>query len=181
MSKLKSRFMLIIIISAFIGGSSCLFGQSSYKVDPQDVSSIDTIVKVVYECISGPKGTERDWDRFRALFLPGAKLTAVRLNREGERILATSTVEEFIERTSEFYKVRGFFEVEDHAIIEEFNHIGHSFSTYISRWDSVDAEPFGKGINSFQLYKDNGRWWIQSVFWEYETPEAPIPGKYLSN
>lgn len=39
-----------------------------------DHESIDSIIKATYAVISGPKGQERDWDRFRALFHPDARL-----------------------------------------------------------------------------------------------------------
>ena len=35
----------------------------------KDVESVDTIIKALYEVISGEKGEERDWDRFRNLFV----------------------------------------------------------------------------------------------------------------
>lgn len=36
-----------------------------------------------------------------------------------------------------------------------------------------------RGINSFQLMNDGKRWWVVTIFWEAETPENPIPEKYL--
>ena len=41
---------------------------------PADVASPDAILAAVYEVISGPAGQARDWDRFRSLYLPGARL-----------------------------------------------------------------------------------------------------------
>ena len=45
--------------------------------DPADVESVEAIVTAVYESISGDAGVPRDWDRFRSLFLPGARLMPV--------------------------------------------------------------------------------------------------------
>ena len=42
-----------------------------------------------------------------------------------------------------------------------------------------DAAPFMRGINSIQLFNDGSRWWVISVYWQAETPEAPIPAEYL--
>ena len=36
-----------------------------------------------------------------------------------------------------------------------------------------------RGINSIQLLKDQGRWWVVSIFWMAETEEFPIPSEYL--
>ena len=49
----------------------------SPMADPADVESIDAIITAVYEAISGDAGVERDWDRFRTLFLPQARLMPV--------------------------------------------------------------------------------------------------------
>jgi len=37
-----------------------------------------------------------------------------------------------------------------------------------------------RGINSIQLFYDGSRWWIVSIYWQQESPEYPIPEKYLS-
>jgi hypothetical protein len=36
-----------------------------------------------------------------------------------------------------------------------------------------------RGINGFQLYSKDRRWWIASVTWQDESPGVPIPQKYL--
>src|SRR5260370_42583723 len=57
--------------------------------NPTDVASIDSIVAALYDVISGPPGA-RNWDRFRSLFIPGARLipTGRRQTRgAGSRVL----------------------------------------------------------------------------------------------
>ncbi|MFN7621484.1 MAG: hypothetical protein ACK5RN_15375, partial [bacterium] len=41
---------------------------------PADVASPEAIVAALYQVISGDIGVARDWDRFRALFHPTARL-----------------------------------------------------------------------------------------------------------
>jgi hypothetical protein len=36
-----------------------------------------------------------------------------------------------------------------------------------------------RGINSIQLVNDGTRWWVLNIAWSQETPESPIPEKYL--
>ena len=55
----------------------------------------------------------------------------------------------------------------------------HLFSTYESRRKAEDPQPFMRGINSIQLWNDEARWWIITVFWENESPTVPIPAQYL--
>ena len=39
----------------------------------EDVGTIDAIIDAYYGIISGEKGVERDWDRFKTLFAPNAR------------------------------------------------------------------------------------------------------------
>src|SRR5690349_17676023 len=58
--------------------------------NPKDVESIDAIMAALYGVISGPAG-ERDWNRFRSLFLPEARMGAVRKTPEGKFAAASFT------------------------------------------------------------------------------------------
>jgi len=44
------------------------------RANPADVASVDAIITALYDVISGPAGQSRDWNRFRSLFIPGARL-----------------------------------------------------------------------------------------------------------
>ena len=48
-----------------------------------DTDSIDSLIKAVYEVISGPAGTPRDWVRFKSLFADRACLILVRATPQG--------------------------------------------------------------------------------------------------
>ena len=62
---------------------------------PEDVKSIDTILTALYGVISGPAG-ERDWNRFRSLFLPPARLTAATKNADGSSRVRPMGVADYI-------------------------------------------------------------------------------------
>ncbi|HXG67569.1 MAG TPA: hypothetical protein VNO70_20875 [Blastocatellia bacterium] len=146
---------------------------------PADVASIEAILAAVYDVISGPAGQKRDWDRFRSLFIPEARLIPT-LPRQGggfePRVL---TVEAFINVASQNMEKNGFYEKEVARRIERFGHIAHVFSTYESRHKADDPKPFQRGINSIQLMHDGKRWWVVTIFWEGERPDNPIPKEYL--
>ena len=146
--------------------------------DPADVASQDAIIAAVYDVISGPAGQARDWDRFRSLFLPDARLVAVRLTQDGEVSPVVMTPGEYAERSGAPLMANGFFEVEIHRVGEEYGHIAHLFSTYESRRSVDDPEPFARGINSFQLMWDGERWWVLTIFWDSEREGQPIPARY---
>ena len=73
----------------------------------------------------------------------------------------------------------GFFEKEISHVGESFNGVVHRFSTYESRRGANDPTPFARGINSFQLLNDGKRWWVVTVYWAGERPDAKIPDIYL--
>jgi hypothetical protein len=151
-------------------------------MNPDDVSSIDAIIKASYDTISGPAGQKRDWDRQRALFLPGAHLipTATVPGRNDVDLAPLILdVEAYIRRVEPLFADKGFYEKEVARRTEQFGAIAHVWSTYESRHRKDDAEPFMRGINSFQLFNDGTRWWIVNIYWQHESAKAPIPEKYL--
>ncbi len=145
---------------------------------PADVESIDAIMAAVYDAISGPAG-ERDWDRFRSLFIEEARLIAVGRDQAGRVAKQVMSVEDYVSRVVPYFRENGFFEQEIARTTEQFGHIAHAFSTYESRGNADDPEPFARGINSFQLLNDGERWWVVTIYWEAEGPELAIPAKYL--
>jgi hypothetical protein len=142
---------------------------------PEDVASLDAIVRSLYDVISGPAGQKRDWDRMRSLFYPGARLIPARPTPEGGATATMLSVEDFIKR-SEPGIAKGFFESEIRREIQTFGNIAHVFSTYESK-RAQGEKPFARGINSFQLLKDGQRWWIVTIFWDSERPDNPLPAK----
>ena len=150
--------------------------------DPADVESIDAIIKATYDVISGPAGKKRDWDRERSLFVPGARLipTATAPGKtDVELAPLVLDVEGYIERVERLFEKEGFYETEIARRVEQFGQIAHVWSTYESRHDLSEPEPFMRGINSIQLFNDGKRWWILSIYWQHESKQHPLPKEYL--
>lgn len=157
---------------------------NQFQANRADVESIDAIIKAAYDVISGPAGEERDWDRERSLFWPGARLVptsraAGSLPEEPELVPHLLDVDGYIERSRSFLVQKGFYEQEIARRTEQFGQIAHVWSTYESRHKLEDAEPFMRGINSIQLFFDGVRWWILSIYWQHESAAHPLPPKYL--
>jgi hypothetical protein len=148
--------------------------------DPKDVATMDSIVAALYDVISGPAGQKRNWDRFRSLFVPGARLIPTGRNPQtGEVASRVRTPEEYISRSAPLLEQNGFFEREISRRTEKFGNIAHLFSTYESRHKAEDEKPFARGINSIQLMNDGKRWWVVTIFWQGEDEKAPLPAEYL--
>ena len=146
--------------------------------DPEDVKSIDAIVHAVYDCISGPAGQKRDWNRFRSLYLPGARLVPTGRRATGEVGTRVFTVDEYVSNAEAYFEKNSFYESEVARQVNQYGHIAQVFSTYASRKAPGEA-PFARGINGFDLIYDGKRWWVVTVFWENESAEHPLPEKYL--
>ena len=149
------------------------------EADDADVESIDSILTALYDVISGPAGEARDWDRFRSLFIPQARLVPTGRSPTGEHGYNVWSPGEYAEQAGDFLEQNGFFEVEISRATERFGHVVHAFSTYESRRNADDPEPFDRGINSIQLMHDGRRWYVVTIYWTGERPDLPIPERYL--
>lgn len=150
------------------------------EANPADVASLDAIMKAVYDAISGDAGVKRDWDRFRSLFYPGARLIPTGKNlgtgMTGARALSP---EDYIARSGPFLEQNGFHEREIARKVDQYGNIAQVFSSYHGFKNKTDKDPFLRGINSFQLLNDGKRWWVVTIYWQQETPDNPIPAQYL--
>jgi hypothetical protein len=154
--------------------------------NPADVDTIEHLMASLYDVISGPAGQQRDWNRFRALFLPDGRMGVIRPDmpatadkpaRPGDATLFTPDT--YVIRDDPFFKTNGFFE---HGIanrIESFGNLTSVWSTYESRHALSDAQPFARGINTLQIVHAQGRYWVASIMWDDERPGLTLPEKYL--
>ncbi len=151
--------------------------------NPKDVASIDAIITAAYDVISGPVGQKRDLERERSLFLPGARLIPTAMKAGSTNMSAVGPqfldVEGYIARVEPYFAQNGFYEKEVARRTEQFGQIAQVWSTYESRHSENDPEPFMRGINSIQLFNDGTRWWIITIYWQHESPDDPLPEKYL--
>jgi hypothetical protein len=129
-----------------------------------DVSTLNGILHALYEVLSGPAGQRRDWERYRSLFIEGARLVVV-VAVAGERPRVRQlTVEDYIRRVEPIFAMEDFWERETSRQTETFGRVAHVLSKYESLRDP-NGQPFERGANSMQLFYDDSRWWVVSVMW----------------
>lgn len=145
-----------------------------------DVESLDGIMAAIYDVISGPAGQPRDWDRFRSLFAPDARLIPTGVRPDGTRSIRALTVEDYARNIGPQLERGGFFERELGRKVERYGNIVHLMSAYDSRRTAADPAPFARGVNSFQLWYDGTRWYVVTIYWEQETPGTPIPPAWIT-
>ncbi len=173
---MKSFLLCSILVISLTGKANY---RDSIPADPKDVSSMEGIIAAVYDVISGAAGQARNWDRMRTLFVQDARMIATGKRQDGTMGRRVMSVEEYISLSGPSLEKNGFFETELSRKVDQFGSVVHVFSTYSSKRTIADEKPFMRGINSFQLWFDGKRWWVVTIFWQAESPENPIPEKYL--
>ncbi|HJZ65655.1 MAG TPA: hypothetical protein VKD70_15120 [Candidatus Acidoferrum sp.] len=145
---------------------------------PEDVNTIEGIVKASYETISGGVGVPRQWGRDRTLFAPSVRYIAMSKDKSGAVKVQTSDYQEYLDQSDDFLVKQGFTEVELGRKIERFGNVATVLSSYEGRVAST-GKVVTRGVNIFSLYNDGKRWWIQTMLWDEEEPGKPIPAELL--
>ena len=190
---MKKQLILIFVSIVFLASTHAINAQEKkevarlekpkiYKASPDDVKSVDAIIKATYDVISGDAGVKRNWNRFYSLFYSGARLIPSGKNQQ-TGVIAARVMEPkgYIESSASFLETNGFHEKEIARHTEMFGNIAHVFSVYEGKFKQNGETRTIRGINSFQLLNDGKRWWVMTIYWQAETPDNPIPEKYLKS
>ena len=174
---MKNTLILASFIFAISGSVNAQSSEDKYL---DKVKTLDSTIETLYGVISGKKGEQRNWELFKYLFHPDAKLIPSGKNQAGVIGATFMSPQDYIDRAGKMLVDIGFFEKESHRTVDTFGNITQVFSTYNSYNNESMDKPFMRGINSIQLLNDGNRWWIINIYWMQESPENPIPEKYLS-
>ena len=150
--------------------------------DPDDVSSVNAIIKALYESVSFPPGRQPNYHRLHALFHPSGVVIPPRTDHVAG--LVVMDVGTFITQSrqsiiSTGIERKGFHEIEISRRTETFGNITHVFSTYESRHQPNDTATLQRGINSIQIGRDGRRCWLLSILWDVERTGNPLPKEYI--
>ncbi|WP_298901697.1 hypothetical protein [uncultured Psychroserpens sp.] len=146
-----------------------------------DSKSPQALIDAYYDCISGPIGDVRDFERLRHMFHKDARLIYSYWNEDSSKanLMIFDTIDAFIDKLGYLDK-KGFYEHEIANITHSFSTVTQVFSTYKYRAED-NSIPKGQGITSYDLFFDGERYWIMSMFWAAENDKYKIPKKYLKN
>ena len=142
-----------------------------------DAVSIDSVIKAMYETISGPKGQPRQWERDRALHHPKALLIPAR-QATGGPAEGVFSFDEFVATRAPFFDANDFYEIEIARKEFRFGAIAHVLSFYEAR-KAPGGELLRRGVNSIQLLHDGVRWWVMSVLWDNEREGVELPAEMV--
>ena len=138
-------------------------------------ATLPDLMKATDDAISGPGNKDRIC--MRQLFTPDARLIPYVKGQDGKWAPHILTIEDWITRVAQ----RGdkiFYERQVKYSVEQYGHIAHLWSYYEVR-ELPDGKPMARGINSMQAVFDGSQWKFIEILWEQETPEEPLPPKFL--
>ena len=137
-------------------------------------TTLDELIEALDDAVSGP--ADKDRICLRAL-LPEARLSPMGKAADGNfgpHILA-------VDRWIEAVRKRGSaasYERQVKVSSDVHAHIAHLWSTYEIR-PTLDGKAQVRGINSIEAVNDGTRWRELEIQWQAETPEEPVPARYL--
>jgi hypothetical protein len=148
-----------------------------------DGRSVDAIVQALYQSVSCGPEVEPNWERMRALFLPGAKIVPPKgKNDAAIVVLDGNAFQDRVKKLLATWKEKGestaLYENETARQEQCFGNVCQIFSTFETRHAPGDPKPMYRGIHSIQLVRDGSRWWIVALAWDGERPDNPIPPQY---
>lgn len=166
-----TRIRILLLLLAAAAASSLAQDRTA---DPDDVATIDGLIKAYYESVSGHPGS-RDGERMLSLFIEGGKISVGYAGDEPTHELA----EEYL-RTERFLTLtEDFFEREISRDTQRFGNMANVISTYGISDAMENTDYTARGVTVFQLVRHNDRWWILSTMWQRESPEFPLPAGLL--
>lgn len=177
----RPHWPLATLLALVATSSSLLLAQTRKHVDrpviparPDDVTTIEGIVKASYEVISGAPGVPRDWARDRTLFDPNSHSVGIEVDPKTGAVTAKSVTEqEYADEADAGMVKAGFTERELNHVIHRYGNVATVLSSYETR--TAASPNVSHGMNIFQLYFDGSRWWILSMVWDEQRPGNPQP------
>jgi len=174
--RLKRTLTDLALLGVLVSFPAVVCAQSG-AARPDDVNTLDGIIKAYYEVVSGPEGVERDTERDHSLHHPDARAIITGVDEAGNPTINNMTLSEYHEGTRQNGNP-AFWEHEIHRVTQRFGNVAHVWSTY-AWYDTQDGPIKGRGINSIQLYHDGERWWITAWIFDSERSDNPIPSEFL--
>lgn len=135
------------------------------------MQDLDAIITAMYETVSYEAGSHPDWERENRIFAPGARL--VRINDGGVFEFNRESYRIDFERMIASGELTSFWEGEIWRETRLFGDMAHVLSAYETR-RTRGGPIINRGVNSIQLFRRDGRWWISAMIWRREGRDVKI-------
>lgn len=164
--RIRAAILVVVILTGALAGAQ-------HTAEPQ---APEELVRSLYSLVSiGPGGPPPDWGKVRALFYKDAVIVL----RDTPKTTSVFSVQGFIDDFIRFNRrarvqERGFTEKVLRLKSMVFQDIAHVLVLYEAGMPGSTRPP-QQGIDSFQLMRKDGRWWIISVANEVPAPGSSLP------
>ena len=133
---------------------------------------LDGIIAELYDTVCFENGSRPDWSRQAAIFAPGARL--VRVHDGGVFEFDPASYRQNFEAMIDSGEMPSFWEAELWRETRQFDDVAHVLSAYETR-RARGGELLNHGVNSIQLFRRDGRWWVSAMIWRREGANVRIP------
>ncbi len=155
-------------------------------VIPEEFKSPDGLIDALYKSVTFGPGEECDFKMMEQIFLPGA--TFIMPPGRGEKRKIGHLKDFFADwrrflsdpNTKEPLAKYGFNENIVNRRTDHFGEIAHSYVVFEVRFDPESRNPLGVGVDSIQMIRIDGRWWVSSINTQFARPNSPLPKRFLS-
>ena len=145
-------------------------------IDPAEAfATPEALIAALYDEVTFPAGGSPDWDRVRSMFLEQATVVLRTSRAETTIFTVDGFVQDFIDFIEEANIAETGFQ-ESVLRVEPlvFGDMAHLLVLYEAHIPGAGRPP-SRGVDSFQLIRKQGRWWIVSVTNEVPTPDRQLP------
>ena len=136
------------------------------------MNELDSVIARMYAGVCFEPGDRPNWSTEDEIFAPGAR--RVRINADGVFDFALASSLKYVDRMIDSGEMPSFWEGEIWRETRLFGDMAHVLSAYETR-RTRNGRLLNRGVNSIQLFRREGRWWISAMIWRREGKNVVIP------
>ena len=173
------RQICVLAVLSFLLTPGLIPANAQGSIAPTYLETPEGIVNEIYSAVSFKAGQPQpDWERIRTMFLDKA-VVVLRVTRDSTAIL---TVQGFIDDFIRFIEASPAkqYGLEERIVRMKsmvFGNIAQFFVVYEARIPGL-SQPPQRGLDSWELVKNKGRWWIVAVTNEVPSKDRPFPKEF---
>ena len=138
------------------------------------MNDLDQIIQRMYAGVCFEPGQRPDWRAEDEIFALGARM--VRVNDDGVFAFDLHSYRQDFDRMIDSGEMPSFWEGELWRETRQFDDVAHVLSAYETR-RTRGGELLNHGVNSIQLFRRDGRWWISAMIWRRDGTAIKIPDR----
>ncbi|MHC4514644.1 MAG: hypothetical protein ACYTGW_04270 [Planctomycetota bacterium] len=172
------RPIYLLTLVSMLGCQAPTVGSDQAGPAPEAAKTVDGTIHALYASVSFDRGGP-DWPLFRSLVLPGSVYIFAEHGRAPMKVM---NLEAFVQDFRDFIEdqhvaSQGFHENLTRIESTEFGNIAHAFTVFEPTIGSGPRKQ--RGVDSIQLVKKDGRWWVASIATQFERGTLKVPTSFL--